>query len=100
MNDNPHLKFTEDGLLSVPVLYPMSPERSAELRNLYTFHKVPGAEDRFALIRELTLQAAIVIEEICPPSRERALAQTALQEVRMWANAAIAIHEGEDRAAV
>lgn len=35
---------------------------------------------------------AYLIEDICPESREKSVAFTKLQEAKMWANAAIALH--------
>lgn len=44
-------------------------------------------------IRESCKTLAYTIESLCPPSRERSLAITKLEEVMMWANAAIARQE-------
>ena len=43
-------------------------------------------------IREKAKELAYIIEEVCPNSREKALAMTKLEEASMWANASIARH--------
>lgn len=41
-------------------------------------------------LRKATINLALTIQEICPESREQALALIALQEALFWGNAAIA----------
>ncbi len=65
-----------------------------DVHNAFTFH--PPKEDqpeRYAKLRERSRSLAYCIEELCPPSRERSLALTNLQNACMWANAAIACNE-------
>ena len=50
-------------------------------------------EDKVSLhasVNDLFLGAAHRVNELVPDSREKSLAITALEEARMWANAAIA----------
>lgn len=56
-----------------------------ELENRFRYHR-PGLH---SAITEGTLALAKVIRDITPLSRQQSLALTALEEVRMWANAAI-----------
>lgn len=51
---------------------------------------------RFDQIQVKTKELADLIYNLCPQSREKSKALTDLQGVRMWANAAIAIHTKED----
>ena len=50
---------------------------------------------KFKAIEEKTRELANLIQDLCPESREKSVAHTELQSVRMWANAAIAIHTKE-----
>lgn len=56
-----------------------------------TLHRKPTREmiGPMSNIRELYRQFALYIDENIPPSRERSLALTALEEARMWAISAI-----------
>jgi hypothetical protein len=47
---------------------------------------------KYQKIQEKTLELALLIEELCPESKEKSSALTLLQQVKMGANAAIAIH--------
>jgi len=49
-----------------------------------------GQPQKYTAIREKAKELAYLIDELCPNSREKALANTKLEEVSMWANAAIA----------
>ena len=65
-----------------------------QLAERFTHHPPHGDQaDRYTTIREHAMLLAMTIEELCPPSREKSLAQTAVQQASMWANAAIAITE-------
>lgn len=68
-----------------------------DLKVRFTYHAPQGtAPDRFVAIREKALEFATIIDILCPMGREKALAVTKLEEVVMWANAAIARNpEGE-----
>lgn len=47
---------------------------------------------KYATIQAKVLELAELINDTCPESREKSVALTDLQGVKMWANAAIAIH--------
>jgi len=49
--------------------------------------------ERYGLIRNTANLLAAELNENCPESREKSLAMTKLEEVVMWANAAIARNE-------
>lgn len=69
------------------------PEKS-DLDNIFTYHKPKGNQPkRYEAIRDSAKRFALVVEAACPPSRETSLAFTKLEEVVMWANAAIARNE-------
>lgn len=69
----------------------MSPE---DLDNRFTYHAPKGTQvTRYALLREQGKYLAQHIDAQCPDSREKSLAITHLEEVIMWANAAIARNE-------
>lgn len=60
----------------------------------FSYHPPKGDQiERYARIREEAKQFAFTIEKLCPPSRERSLALTNLEQAVMWANAAIARNE-------
>jgi len=65
-----------------------------EIENRFTYH-APKADQpkRYEVIRGHAKAFALVIEEMVPESREKSLAFTKLEEVMMWANAAIARRE-------
>lgn len=52
-----------------------------------------GQPERYQSLRSVAHNFALLIEQSCPESRERALAITKLEECVMWANAAIARNE-------
>lgn len=65
-----------------------------ELRKRFTYH--PPKEEqpgRYAALRGYALDFALMIDTECPDSREKSLALTNLEQVVMWANAAIARNE-------
>ena len=66
-------------------------ERPNELVVRFTYHS-PNEEQakKYECIRGMALDVAEYIDEACPPSREKALALTKLEEAVMWANASIA----------
>lgn len=47
---------------------------------------------KYKAIQEKSLELAILIEELCPESIQKSSAFTQLEMVKMFANAAIAIH--------
>ena len=66
----------------------------ADLKNRFTYHAPHGevVKGVYGKIREHALNYAELIDENCPDGREKSLAITKLEEVVMWANAAIARH--------
>ena len=63
----------------------------AELDNRFRYHRPgPLAREKHETVTESTLHLAKVIRDVCPAGRNLSLALTALEGVRMRANAAIA----------
>ena len=62
-----------------------------DLENRFTYH-APKSEqiDKYLKVRQMQLDFAIAINELCPESREKSLAITHLEEVGYWTNAGIA----------
>ena len=71
-------------------------DEEAEIARRFTYHP-PKPElnqaRRYEIIREHGKDFGLHLVDECPPSRERSLALTKLEEVVMWANAAIARNE-------
>ena len=66
----------------------------AEIDNRFEYHPAKGDQHgRYHHNRQACSGLAEVILRNCPPSRERSLALTKLEEVMFWANAAIARNE-------
>ena len=62
--------------------------------NIYTYHAPKGnQQERYEKIRAKARELAELVEENCPDSREKSLANTKLEEAVMWANASIARNE-------
>lgn len=69
-----------------------------DLNNIYTYHPPKGDQpQRYTAIREKCRELAELVSELCPPSRERSLAFTKIEEASMWANASIARNETEEK---
>ena len=67
------------------------------LDNIYTYHApTPEQVERYTALRSKCKELAEMVHELCPPSRERSLAFTKIEEASMWANAAIARNEVEN----
>lgn len=65
-----------------------------DYENTYSYHAPKGDQpDRYEVIRGNAKQFAMLIDTVCPESRERSLAHTKLEEAVMWANASIARNE-------
>lgn len=61
------------------------------IENNFKYHKPgPGDNERYEALRGKGKELAYLIMDLCPSTRERALAITKLEEVVMWANASIA----------
>jgi hypothetical protein len=65
-----------------------------EIDDLFTYHAPHSDQpERYTALREKARELALMIQAMCPDSREKSLAITQLQSTVMWANASIAIHE-------
>ncbi len=74
--------------------YPMTDKRTQELENTYVYHApINDQQERYVALRVKAAELAQMIEESCPPSREKSLAHTNLEQASMWANASIARNE-------
>ena len=74
--------------------YEMNGEEIARLRKDFSYHAPKGDQPtRYLQIRDTAGALATGLMQNCPPSRERSLALTALEECVMWANASIARNE-------
>lgn len=75
-------------------VYVVSDEDVKRLSNTFVYHSPKEDQpQRYGELREKAHEMALLILEYCPPSRERSLALTALEESNMWANASIARNE-------
>lgn len=63
-----------------------------DLENRFSFHPAKDEETKVKheTVRNTCLRLALDINSLVPESREKSLAITHLEEVMMWANAAIA----------
>lgn len=69
----------------------ITPAERAQIETAFKHHPPTGGKgDKHAAVREACRFAAYSIVGSQPPSRERALAITKLEEAMMWANAGIA----------
>jgi hypothetical protein len=74
--------------------YEIKDEDLARVGKDFSYH--PPKDDqpaRYVEIRDTAAAVALGLMQNCPPSRERSLALTALEECVMWANASIARNE-------
>ena len=75
-------------------MYKITAEERARLDKDFSYHPPkPDQVPRYVEIRDAAKLFATAILVDCPPSRERSLALTALEESVMWANASIARNE-------
>jgi hypothetical protein len=66
-------------------------EGDATIENNFTHHRPgPGDSERYEAIRAKCKECAYLIKDLCPSSREQAVAITKLEEAMFWANAAVA----------
>lgn len=74
--------------------YTLTETDRAYLERTFTYHAPKDDQPaRYSAIRAQGLALAELILTSCPPSRERSLALTKLEESVMWANASIARNE-------
>lgn len=77
--------------------YDITEEDQARLDNNFRYHSPqPDQETRYRRIRAEGREFARTVLRNVPPSRERSLALTKIEEAVMWANAAIARNEKEN----
>lgn len=74
--------------------YVISEQETVEIEKRFTYH-APKIDQppRYGRLRDKAKELAETIHSACPRSREMAVALTKLEEVIMWANAAIARNE-------
>jgi hypothetical protein len=64
---------------------------SAAIENNFVYHPLKAGQPAlYEAVRSKAKELAMHINEMCPDSRERALALTNLEQAVFWANAAIA----------
>jgi hypothetical protein len=74
-----------------PTRYPVDPKERARLLEVFTYHAPKGDQvQRYATLRAYAYELAVLVSDLTPPGRERALALTKLEEAVFFANAAIA----------
>jgi hypothetical protein len=67
---------------------------NSDIEKRFTYHPPKdGQPKKYSQIRCEAKSLAELVAELCPESREKALALTKLEESVMWANAAIARNE-------
>lgn len=72
-------------------MYTPDEKMATRIASDFTYHAPkPGQGERYETIRMKAYNLAYDLLTLTPPSREQSLALTALEEVVMWANAAIA----------
>lgn len=65
-----------------------------QIENNFKYHAPsPRQSENYTTLREKAKEFAYLIDELCPDSREKALAITSLEECVMWSNASIARNE-------
>lgn len=71
--------------------YNLTDQDMQDLENRFSYHSPKENQpERYQKLRQLALEYAILIKENTPAGRQQSLALTALEEVTMRANAAIA----------
>lgn len=72
----------------------MTNHMQKELENRFMSHLATEEQiEKYEDIREALLNLAFIIDELCPTSREKSLAWTALEQVGFYAKASIARRE-------
>ena len=74
--------------------YPITDSDREDYAGRFHYHAPHGDQnERYITIRSRARELAELMIESCPPSRERSLAMTKLEEATFWANASIARNE-------
>lgn len=70
----------------------------AEIRNILKYHKIEDPDTIAAMerVRSLITEATVEVSNLTPPSRERSLFISHMQEGQMCAIASLAIHGTRD----
>lgn len=64
---------------------------NATIENNFRYHPPkPGQPEKYESLRAKAKELAVLMDELCPSSREKSVALTELETSVMWANAAIA----------
>ena len=75
-------------------MYTETEQEKQTRENNFTYHTPnPDQIPRFPLLRNKASELSELINTNCPPSRERSVAHTKLEEAIFWANAAIVRNE-------
>jgi len=70
------------------------PKTQEEMNNIFSYHAPKGdQQSRYQELREAAKEFAMLIDELCPDSREKSVAFTQLETACFWANASIARNE-------
>ena len=84
-NSDPIFEAKEDEMSDKNV------EVGADIHHRFTYHAPKDDQpERYTYLRHVAETLAVDILRNCPPSRERSLALTKLEEAIFWANASIA----------
>lgn len=80
---------------SILAKYTVSDDEHRAIVERFTTHHVPWGDQqpRMAQICGMLYELSLTFLELCPPSRERSVALTHLEEASMWANKSIVINE-------
>lgn len=77
--------------------YDVTTQDAKQQENNFTYHAPFGdQQERYIDLRDMARELAFAILRRVPPSRERSLAITKLEESIFWANAGIARNEKSD----
>lgn len=86
-NNETNTEFCHDCLVNGGV-------KPNNLENSFTYHAPKNNQpQRYETLRNKAKELAHMIDELCPNSREKSIAQTNLEQTIMWANKSIACNE-------
>ncbi len=72
----------------------VSNDKISQIEKAFTYHAPKaGQPEKYEELRDMAKTFALLINTLCPDSREKSLAITKLEECIMWANASIARNE-------
>ncbi len=76
------------------MMYPVTDQDQEKLNNSFTYHSPKDDQPaRYEKLRDHAKSLAFLIWSSVPPSREKSLAITKLEEAIFWANKGIACNE-------